>query len=288
MTSRHHDITVVVTNYNYGRFLPEAVASALGQEGGPPRVTVVDDGSTDTDTDDVLKGLPPEVTIIRQKNAGLATARNAGLRRAETPYLIVLDADDRLRPGALNALRVPLDANPRLGFAYGITHFFGDWQGEMAMPPYHPYKLLYRHMIGSTALFRQELLRDVGGFDADFRGYEDWEFWVHALAHGWLGVRVDEVTFDYRKHGTSMVTGARSEYRRWYRQLRDKHADLYARDRELARHHHVGLVARAIHRWWWGARPLPAPLELWLHSLLWRHRERRPARPDEGIERHPR
>lgn len=274
MSSRHDNVTVVVTNYNYARFLAEAVGSALHQDGGPPHVVVVDDGSTEPGTDEVLNALPAEVVVVRQRNSGLAHARNSGLHRANTPYLIVLDADDRLCPGALNAMRSPLDTDPRLGFAYGRTHFFGDWQGELVMPPYNAYKLLYRHMIGSTALFRRELLDQVGGFDPAFRGYEDWEFWVHALAKGWRGHRVDAVTFEYRKHGATMISGARSDYHRWYRQLRRKHAGLYARDQELARECDVGLIERVVYRWWWGARPLPAPVELGLQSLLWGRRSR--------------
>jgi glycosyltransferase involved in cell wall biosynthesis len=276
MTSRHGDVTVVVTNYNYARFLLEAVDSALRQDGGPAHVIVVDDGSTDPGTDDVLHALPAEVEVVLQSNSGLAHARNSGLHRADTPYLIVLDADDRLRPGALNALREPLDSDARLGFTYGLTHFFGDWDGEMTMPPYDPYKLLYRHMIGSTALFRRELLRDVGGFDRTFGGYEDWEFWLHALTYGWRGHRVDAVTFDYRRHGATMNSGARGDYHRWYRQLRRKHAALYARDRELARESGIGPLERAVYRWWWGARPLPAGLELRLQALVWKLRSRRP------------
>jgi glycosyltransferase involved in cell wall biosynthesis len=270
MTSRHEDVTVVVTNFNYAAYLPEAVGSALAQDGGAPHVIVVDDGSTEPGTDAVLDSLPPEVVVIRQENSGLSGARNTGLRRADTPYLLVLDADDRLRPGALDAMRTPLDTDPELGFCYGITHFFGDWQGEMTMPPYDPFKLLYRHMIGSTCLFRRDLLDDVGGFDPEFKGYEDWEFWLHALEHGWQGRRVEEPTFDYRRHGVTMLGAARRDYHHWYRRLRLRHALLYARHKELARASGIGPVEQAVYRWWWGARPLPARLEIALQGVLWR------------------
>lgn len=269
MTSTHCDITVVVTNYNYGQFLDEAVRSVLEQDGGAPRVIVVDDGSTDPTTLDVLAALPDEVRVVRQENTGLATARNNGLALAETPYLIILDADDRLRPRALNLLRAPLDADPKLGFTYGITRFFGDWEGEMTMPAYDPYKLLYRHTIGTTCLMRRELVDVVGGFDPHFGAYEDWEFWLHALSKGWQGRRVDEVTFEYRRHGSTMLAAARLEYRRWFREMRVKHADLYARRDELARQSNLTPVGRWVYRWWWGARPLPARVEHRLHSLLW-------------------
>jgi glycosyltransferase involved in cell wall biosynthesis len=266
---------VVVTNFNYGVFLEEAVASARDQEGGPPHVLVVDDGSTDPVTLDVLERLPEDVRVHRQPNGGVARARNAGLELADTPYLVVLDADDRLRPRALRVLRERLDDDPRLGFAYGITRFFGAWQGEMTMPPYDPYKLLYRHTIGSTALMRRQLVADVGGFDPEFHGYEDWEFWVHALARGWRGARVEEITLEYRRHGSTKLGADRREYAHWYRRMRQKHGVLYARRAELARESELSALGRGIYRWWWGARPMPAAVEHALHTALWGTRRRR-------------
>jgi glycosyltransferase involved in cell wall biosynthesis len=266
------DITVVITCFNYGAYLPEAVSSALVQEGGTPQVTVVDDGSTDSQTLSELERLPGNVKLIRQANAGLSAARNAGLRAASTPYLIVLDADDRLAPDALRLLRAPLDGTETLGFTYGRARFFGGWEGTLEFPPYDPYRLLYRHIVGSTALMRRELFDDVGGFDPSFAAYEDWEFWVHAMAHGWRGQDVGEVTLLYRRHGATMYTGARARYRTWFARLRHKHPELYDRAgrRRLAAESELGPVGRAVYRWWWGARPIPARVEGMLHSLLWR------------------
>jgi glycosyltransferase involved in cell wall biosynthesis len=267
------DVTVVITCFNYGRFLPDAVSSALEQDGGPPRVTVVDDGSTDPETVAALERLPDGVTLVRQQNAGLSAARNTGLRAAETPYLIVLDADDKLLPGALALMRAPLDRDPELGFAYGVAQFFGAWEGEMRFPAYDPYKLLYRHIIGSTALMRRELFEQVDGFDPVFSAYEDWEFWLHALAAGWRGHNVQVPTFLYRRHATTTMNfAARASYRSWFRRLRRKHAALYApaARRRLAADSDMGLIGRGVYRWWWGARPLPARLEALLQSLLWR------------------
>lgn len=266
------DITVVITCFDYGAYLDEAVASVLAQEGGAPRAIVVDDGSTDPQTLRVLDQLPDQVELIRQANAGLSPARNAGLRASDTPYLIVLDADDRLAPGALRTLREPLERDARLGFSYGITRFFGAWEGELGFPPFDPYKLIYRHIIGSTALMRRELFEDVGGFDPAFSaGYEDWEFWVHALERGWRGRRVDVPTFWYRRHGATMNAGARAQYHSWFRRLRVKHAELYSREgrHRLAAESGMSAVERAIYRWWWGARPVPARVEAAAHALIW-------------------
>ena len=108
--------------------------------------------------------------------------------------------------------------------------FFGAWSGKLTMPGWDPYRLLYRHTIGASALTRRELLDDVGGFDPEIRGFEDWELWLHALAKGWHGVRVPAVTVLYRQQrDATNFTSARREYRRWYGVIRAKHADLYAR-----------------------------------------------------------
>jgi glycosyltransferase involved in cell wall biosynthesis len=260
------DVTVAIACFNYGRFLPEAVESARSQGA---HVVVVDDGSTDPATQAALDALPDDVEVVRQANAGVCNARNAGLSRATTPYLLALDADDRLAPGALEALKAPLDSDPTLGFAYGHMRFFGDWQGELRFPPYNPYTLLYRHTIGLSALMRRELFADTGGFDQAFETYEDWELWLHALEHGWHGRQVDVVALEYRRHGGTKHGEDRRRYREHFRQLRRKHAGLYARSAELARESGTGLPARLVHRLYWGPRPVPAGVESTLWKLRW-------------------
>jgi glycosyltransferase involved in cell wall biosynthesis len=269
--SASHDITAVVPCFDAGAYVAEAVESLLAQEGGPPRIIVVDDGSTDRATLDVLAALPDGVEVVRQDNQGLSAARNTGYRLADTPLVISLDADDILMPGALLALRAPLDADPGLGFTYGIPRFFGDWSGEMVFPPLDAYRLLYRHIIGSVGLTRRALWEDVGGYDPAFRtGYEDWDFWLGAIERGWRGAKIDEVTFLYRRHGDTMVFGARREYRRLYAMLREKHAALYARRGELARSSAAGFLERQIYRYFWGPRPVPAWMEQALYRLFFR------------------
>jgi len=261
------DVTVVIANFNYGAYLGEAVESAL-REGA--RVTVVDDGSTEP-----VPSLPDGVELIRQENLGVAAARNNGWERSETPYVLFLDADDRLARGAVQLLRAALEADRTLGFAYGRMRFFGDWEGELRFPPYDPYALLYRHTIGLSALVRRQVLEDTGGFDPEFRQLEDWELWVNALAHGWRGLQVDAVTVEYRRHASSKHAEDRRAYREAYRRMKTKHADLYRQRDRLAAESALGSPGRLLHRAYWGPRPVPASVEQGLYRLLWRRKDAR-------------
>jgi glycosyltransferase involved in cell wall biosynthesis len=266
------DISAVIPCFNHGRFVHEAVASLAEQSGGSPRIVVVDDGSTDAETASALSSLPDAVTVVRQPNSGVAVARNRGFAETGTPYVLFLDADDRLAPGALAAMREPLDADSRIGFAYGHQRFFGDLTGEMRFPPYDAYRLLDRHLIGPTALMRRELVEQVKGYDPDFSLYEDWEIWINALAHGWRGVRVDAVTHEYRRAAESKLSHDRRRYHAMRRQLRTKHSALYARRSELAAESDLGPGGRLVYRWFWGPRPVPAAVEGALHRALWGRR----------------
>jgi glycosyltransferase involved in cell wall biosynthesis len=268
--SGNDDVTVVIPCLDYGQFLGEAIESALAQDGGRPRVIVVDDGSTDERTLRAFDELPDGVELLRQKNAGVAAARNAGAAAAQTPLLLMLDADDRLRPGALAALRAPLEAEPALGFAYGDAEFFGAWSGRLAFPDYDPYRLLYRSIVTATSLMRREVFEAVGGFDAALPGYEDWDLYLGALEQGRRGRRVPEVVFDYRRHGSSRHSSDRRDYRHRYRAIRAKHAALYARAGELARDSDLGPAGRLVYRTWWAWRPLPGPVEQALYRVLFR------------------
>jgi glycosyltransferase involved in cell wall biosynthesis len=265
---KHDDVTVVITCFNYGRYLSEAVDSARAQA----RVIVVDDGSTDAATAEALDRLPEDVEVLRQENAGVAAARNAGLAQAQTPYVMCLDADDRIADGAIDALRKAFESDPALGFTYGWMRFFGAWEWTWETPDYDGYKLLYRHQIGLSALMRRELVEATGGFDASFGEFEDWELWVNALEHGFTGRRVPVVALEYRKHESNKQTTDRRRYRAMYRKLREKHAALYARAGELATEYRASRADKLIYPAFWGARPLPARIESRLQTLAWRNK----------------
>ncbi|MSZ94970.1 MAG: glycosyltransferase [Actinobacteria bacterium] len=99
-------VTVVVPVYNVERYLALCLLSLAGQQYPNLRVIAVDDGSTDSSAD-ILKEFQDRLNlrIVTQKNQGLGAARNSGVAAIEqTDYLMFLDSDDALAPGALHSM----------------------------------------------------------------------------------------------------------------------------------------------------------------------------------------
>jgi len=92
-------VSIIINNYNYGRFLAAAIDSALAQTYRRAEVIVVDDGSTDQSRD-VIAGYAGKVLPILKGNGGQASAFNAGFAASRGEVIIFLDSDDVLGPTA--------------------------------------------------------------------------------------------------------------------------------------------------------------------------------------------
>jgi glycosyltransferase involved in cell wall biosynthesis len=112
---RSPSATIVICNYNYGRFLAAAMLSALEQT-VPCQVIVVDDGSTDQSRA-LLSKADPRIEVVLQANAGQVAAYNAGFARATGEIVLFLDADDLLEPTAVEL------ASQRFGHGVAKVHF---------------------------------------------------------------------------------------------------------------------------------------------------------------------
>lgn len=95
--------SVVIANYNYGRYLRQAVDSALTQDVPQVEVVVVDDGSSDNSRE-VIESYGSRIRAVFQENAGQREANNRGFVESSGDVILFLDADDVLLPGALRAI----------------------------------------------------------------------------------------------------------------------------------------------------------------------------------------
>lgn len=203
--------SVVIPCFNYGRFLVEAVDSVRAQTLDKVEIIVVDDGSTDELTKSVLAGLERDdsLTVLRQENGGLVSARNAGIALAGGEYVCCLDSDDRLMPNYLEAAILAMESDRAIGFAYSWVHLFGDEAGIWQTRDFDIEEALENNHTAVCAVFRRDDWVAAGGYEPRMReGYEDWEFWLRIAALGRKGKLVPAPYFEHRRHGRTMTHDA--------------------------------------------------------------------------------
>jgi glycosyltransferase involved in cell wall biosynthesis len=208
-------VSIVIPCYNHGAFLAEALAS-IGTPGARTEIVVVDDGSTDS-TSDVVATFETanEFRSVRQQNAGLAAARNRGLRESRGQFVVFLDADDRLAPGAVDIGTAMLDEHPECAFVFGRCQMM-DRDGQLLETPAQPRivrdhyrELLRRNYIWmpGTVMFRREALERIGGFNPAVNASADYEVYLHIARHHPVHDHA-RVVAHYRKHDANMSGNA--------------------------------------------------------------------------------
>ena len=217
---RRRGVTVVVPAYNYARYLPECASSVLTQRDVDVRLVIVDDCSTDG-TPAVTAALAagdPRVTVVRSPvNRGHIPSVNAGLERVETEYVVKLDADDLLPPGALARATALLEAHPAVAFVYGRPlHFSGpaprpndaptrswtiwpgaDWVAACCRGAANA-------ISQPEVVIRTSVLRRIGAIAAELPHTSDLHTWMRLASVGDVGRVNGPVQGCYRVHDASM------------------------------------------------------------------------------------
>lgn len=246
-------VGVVVTTYNYGRFLGECLRSLEAQTLPPDTVVVVDDASDD-DTAEVLSrelsslSIGSRLTVVRHATRqGLATSLNDGFARCDAEFIAHVDADDRCLPRYLEALSGTLASTPSAGYAYPRLRLTGSERGVYETYPFDGARLYWTgNYIPNVALLRRECFLRTSGY-RPLPTHLDWDFWLQLLELGVEGVFHDEVLYEWRRHAGAMTYRPRGE------RLRAR-LSVQARHRSLARRYAASAVPAT---WQAVARRLP-------------------------------
>ncbi|MBI5388565.1 MAG: FkbM family methyltransferase [Verrucomicrobia bacterium] len=235
-------VSVVIPCYNQAQYLPEAVASVVGQTFRDLELIVVNDGSPDNTlavaTELAAQHQDLHLVVLTQPNGGLAEARNAGIRAARGRYILPLDADDAIEPEFLAKTVACLDANPDVPIVGTCRRDFGHVEQVVTGSDYTLAMLLQSNRVNYCALYRREIWQAVGGYDPNMicQGYEDWDFWISCAERGWFARFIPEPLFRYRVKPVSMFTDAQDRDAALRAQIVLKHAGSYGpREVEAAR-----------------------------------------------------
>ncbi len=110
-------VSIIIINYNYARYLPDAIGSALGQSYADCEIVVVDDGSTDHSRE-VIEKYGTEIEAIFKENGGGNSALNAGLEASTGDIICLLDADDVFAPSKVKQVVEVFEAHPDIGSCF--------------------------------------------------------------------------------------------------------------------------------------------------------------------------
>ncbi len=182
------DIEAVITSFNQGRMIVEAVESLCTQTLLPQKIIIVDDGSTDEFSIRVLKDiekmsdLPVPVMIYYQENRGVSSARNTGIKKAQAPMVLVLDGDDKLEPEYAACVSQLLRDNPLMVAVSSWMHTFGVLDSVVCPSGGKISAFLSRNCCPATHILRRDVFEQCGGYDETMRsGFEDWDFFLRML-----------------------------------------------------------------------------------------------------------
>jgi glycosyltransferase involved in cell wall biosynthesis len=224
-------VSIIITCYNLGAYLEEALHSALAQSYPEFEVVLVDDGSTDPATVALLDRLPahPRLRILRTPNQGLALARNYGITEATGSYILPLDADDRILPGYLARAAEVLEQHPEVGFVGCHYRTFGEYEREHRPDSYRLPGLLVDNVVPVTSMFRRSCWEQLGGYALNMRGIEDWDLWIGILEQGHDAKVLPEIFFEYRIRPDSMLTNTRHPeiFKQRMTAMYERHLKLY-------------------------------------------------------------
>lgn len=204
-------VSVIITAYNYGHFLAGAISSALHQSHPSVEVVVIDDGSTDN-TPEVAASFGDHIRYMRQANAGLPRARNAGLHAASHQWVVFLDADDEMYPWMIEvALHAALKEKETPAVVAGQWIEWDEGAEEKQRQNVRATStrrvgvesLVLRNRLAPTMLARRQVLLDLGGFDPAAGGADDRDMWIRIAARHAI-ILIDAPFYRFRLHTTSM------------------------------------------------------------------------------------
>ncbi len=230
------DIGAVVTSFNQGEMILEAVLSLQEQTVPPAQICIVDDGSTDETSLRLLKELETEqemvvpLTVLCQSNGGVSAARNTGIRETKTPMVLVLDGDDRLESTFIEEVGSLLRENPEMVAASSWMETFGVLKAAIRPCGGDIVPFLSRNCCPATHILRRNAWEQCGGYDESMRsGFEDWDFFLSMLEtslDATIGI-VEKPLIDYRTAPASSNVRSMTKRLDLMRFLIEKHKKAY-------------------------------------------------------------
>ena len=200
-------ISVIVPCFNSGKTLKRTIDSIKNQTWLNKEIILVNDGSNDKYTLEILNGYRNDslVKLIKQKNKGLSSARNKGVMHANGDYLYFLDSDDWIDENTLEELYFNLIKDKKYAYTFSDCLLEGETKGRRKKI-FNLFEQMFINQIPYSIFIPRKVFIKNGFYDENMLlGYEDWELNVRLAAQNLYGKRVSKPLFHYFVSNSGML-----------------------------------------------------------------------------------
>jgi glycosyltransferase involved in cell wall biosynthesis len=192
-------VSVIVPCYNSGKTLSRTIDSVIRQTWENIEIIIINDGSTDRSTIELLGFLStnPKITVQAQSNKGLASARNSGIRISKGEFILPLDSDDWLDDNAIKLMLDAANQNNLNSIVFSNIKLEGEKVG-VKETYCNPFEQLFSNQLPYCMLFPKSVFNEVSGYDESFLfGLEDWDLNLRLLISGYKFTKNNNSQFHY-------------------------------------------------------------------------------------------
>jgi glycosyltransferase involved in cell wall biosynthesis len=203
--------SIVIANYNHGKFLEEAILSILNQNCDDYEIIMVDGGSNDNSIDIIKKYNHKFSWWVSEKDGGQSNAFNKGFDKAKGQFYFWLNADDLLLPNTLNRAKEYLLSNKECVWLAGNTITMDEnrlFKWCIRGPIFIKWLVMHgtAYVYGPTSIFKKELFLEVDGFEESLFYTMDTDLWYKFLNRGYEFQRINHYCWAFRIHENSKTS----------------------------------------------------------------------------------
>jgi len=204
-------LSIVIVNYNYGKYLENAILSVVNQKIDNYELLIIDGGSTDESIQIIERYVDDISYWVSEPDSGQSNAFNKGFRIARGEFFLWLNADDILLPNSLRVLEQYIVKYPNKLWFAGNTIFFADNYKILNCkygPPWRRFliknSLIY--VYGPSTVFHRSLFAEVNGFDESLFYTMDTDLWMRFTKKGHTFCRIKDYIWGFRIHQNSKTS----------------------------------------------------------------------------------
>lgn len=229
-------VSIITTCYNDGKYLQESIDSVKTQTYSNIEYIIIDDGSTDKVTLDLLKdiGRDNQIKLITTVNQGVCKARNQAINECKGLFVLILDSDDLISSHFVELAVIKMLEDVNVKLVATDYKFFGRINNIIRLEKYSIERLMGHNLFVVSTMFRKFDFDSVGGFNLNMKeGLEDWDLWLSILKNGGDVKYVKGINFFYRikpKKYSRNISSAVKNHEKLRRILWDNHKELYSKN----------------------------------------------------------